>query len=544
MASAPKLRYHMDIEVRLLRIKRFVPIALAFTAALTLFQNCGQMTAPKNHVESDSSSTGSTQYGGNGSGYDGKIYVHLNDGTTCSDGSIYDASLEGRDGQVYLVRENCANIPKALQVAVQVETSPLSPGVVIYQGRVYHERILLIDDSASGLDNSRLLAGNGFTVDDKGALSGSVGLLARYNSDGTPAWMKTGDILNFAYKNFAELPSGDFAMVTTRLDSTGNVVRLNALGEPMWAKALAKATGFTVGFWFSGGTSDLAGNIYLAGGIQDGTSQSAGGFLMKLDGDGNLIWVRTILAKPELVPGPAPHSMSSAVVYAGSSGIFLKGNLKGVPFVARFNDIGQYYWVKTFDGFKSGFGTIHRADMTSLISLNDTNSSLLVELDPWGEPVSAQRLTAPTGYSSAFVGNLLLAPDGSTTATGYVGNASTRAGIVLTRANDGSVRAQWQVTIGGYTSMEFPKMGRDGVIWGEAHVPFAAGALLTSIMVRWDPTKPAPSCPFCSTPNLPMASVTPPTAASKGNIYSDQFLTVTPAARPVFTDLPADSFAF
>jgi hypothetical protein len=56
-----------------------------------------------------------------------------------------------------------------------------------------------------------------------------------------------------------------------------------------------------------------------------------------------------------------------------------------------------------------------------------------------------------------------------------VGNSTQRAGIVLTRAADESLKSQWQFTVGGYSPIEFPKIGPDGVIWGEAHVPFAGG---------------------------------------------------------------------
>lgn len=495
--------------------------------------------------DQSSTSDAPAQYGGNGSGYDGKIFVHLNDGTACADGSLFDAKLEGRAGNVYLIRKNCADIPAALQAAVQVETTPLSPTIVIYEGRVYHERILLIDDFAAGVDNSRFLAGNGFTVDAAGKLNGTVGVLARYKADGTPDWMKTGAELGSSFKNFGTLPSGDFAMVATRLDGTGAVYKLNAAGAPQWAKALARGTAFqNTLFWFSSVTSDTAGNIYMAGGLEDSFSKSAVASLVKLDPNGNLLWVRTIIPLANATAGPAPHSQSSEVSVVSATGVFFKGNLKGISFVARFNADGAFYWVKSFPGYKPGAGVIHRADHTTLLALNDTTSSLMLEMNGLGVVTSAKRLLPPAGFTSVFVSHFLLTPRGDLMAMGNLATATQKAGFVFVRDATGTIKSQWKLSVGGYTALVYPRLGPDGIVWAQAHVPFAGGALLTGIMVRFDPKAAAPVCPFCSSLSLQINAETPPTPVDNERVFVDQFLTVTPGTVPVFTDVPPGTFAF
>ncbi len=497
------------------------------------------MASLKNDASSES-----PQYGGNGSGYDGKVFVHLNDQAPCADGGLFDARLEGRGGRIFLTRLNCADIPVALQAAVQVETTLLSPTVVIFEGRVYLERILVIDDSVAGLDNTRFVGGNGFTVDQNGGLNGTVGVLARYKPDGTPDWMKTSPELTASIKNFGALPSGDILMVTTRLDNTAGIFKLNAQGVPQWARVVARGGNYDAGYWFSSVASDSANNIYLSGGLEDSSSKSAGVFVMKLDPNGTLLWTRTILPSAGLVPTAGPHSQSSAVTVVSATGIFVKGNLKGVPVVARLNETGEYYWLKTYPGFKSGFGAVHRPNHTTVLSLNDTSTSLLLEVDALGNEVSARRLTAPAGFTTAFLGYLLLSPDGTTTAAGYIGNDSRRSGIVLVRDGSDVVKSQWQISIGIYSPVEFPKLGPDGIVWAQARVPFAAGGLLTSVMLRFDPAAPAPNCAFCSVPNLQLTAVAAPSSSTQGSLFSDQFLTIAPTTNPVLSDVTPGTFAY
>ena len=522
-----------------LKLNKIVPIAFAILVGVTMFQNCGRMSSLKNDASSES-----PQYGGNGSGYDGKVFVHLNDQAPCADGGLFDARLEGRGGRIFLTRQNCTDIPQALQTAVQIETTPLSPTVVIYEGRVYHERILLIDDSAAGLDNTRFLGGNGFTVDQNGVLNGTVGVLARYKPDGTPDWMKTSPELTASIKNFGTMPSGDIVMVTTRLDNTAGIFKLNGQGVPQWARAVARSSNYNASYWFSSVASDAAKNIYLAGGLEDATSKSSGVFVMKLDPNGALLWTRTILPAVGTPPTAGPHSQSSAVTVVSATGIFVKGNLKGIPVVARLNEIGEYYWLKTYPGFKSGFGAVHRPNHTTALSLNDTSTSLIVEVDALGNEVSARRLTPPAGFTTAFLGYLLLSPDGTTTAAGYIGTTTRRSGIVLVRDANNVIKSQWQISIGIYSPVEFPKLGPDGIVWAEAHVPFAAGGLLTSIMLRFDPAAPAPTCAFCSVPSLQLTPEAAPSSTTQGSLFSDQFLTITPTTNPVFTDIAPGTFAY
>ncbi len=72
-------------------MKRIVLLALPLAAALMLFQNCGQ------------ASDDQQQYGGNGSGYDGKVI--------CEEGSTEDSSVEPRNGL-----ENCVEVSLDQQV--------------------------------------------------------------------------------------------------------------------------------------------------------------------------------------------------------------------------------------------------------------------------------------------------------------------------------------------------------------------------------------------------------------------------------------------
>lgn len=66
-----------------------------------------------------------------GDGYSGKIYVTLNDGGACSDGSPYSAQIKFASNLAYLVRENCAAVdPQLIDVLVSsVDNNSLSFGL-------------------------------------------------------------------------------------------------------------------------------------------------------------------------------------------------------------------------------------------------------------------------------------------------------------------------------------------------------------------------------------------------------------------------------
>ncbi|APR88540.1 Hypothetical protein A7982_13889 [Minicystis rosea] len=140
------------------------------------------------------------------------------------------------------------------------------------------------------------------------------------------------------------------------------VAKLDASGEPVWAKALGDASeqrGFGI-------ASDASGNILVTGGFQ-GTIDFGGGtvkspandgvFLAKLDASGNHVWSKVFGGDETTIA----HGRS--VAFTGSGDVVVSGDVNGVLdfgggprpgygglFVARLNGQGDHVWSRGFGG--------------------------------------------------------------------------------------------------------------------------------------------------------------------------------------------------
>jgi hypothetical protein len=114
--------------MRQLRLKLLFSMIIGMTLLQFAYVNCTKA------VIFDQSAKTSME--GNGDGYSGKLYVVVNSGGLCPDGSPYLAQIDIPAEEAYLVRESCASItPKQVQVVV----SSVDSNFLAYDQQVFKE---------------------------------------------------------------------------------------------------------------------------------------------------------------------------------------------------------------------------------------------------------------------------------------------------------------------------------------------------------------------------------------------------------------------
>lgn len=213
--------------------------------------------------------------------------------------------------------------------------------------------------------------------------------LTKYSPAGAHAWSKafanpatqvgtsvafdnTGSILLTGYF------SGSLSLGGPILGSTGGfdllAAKFDASGTHQWSKSSSDQRGNSV-------TSDLAGNVYVAGLSEPAGQISEQGTLTKYDSGGTLVWIRT------------PGGGSANAVASDGTSIFVTGG--GVSsselYLTKYNSDGFRVWYEAApnaDAF--GYGLAVRASGNILLAalyrteFNGTDDIYLAEFDPAG----------------------------------------------------------------------------------------------------------------------------------------------------------------
>jgi len=114
--------------------------AISIAVLTFLFQNC--QPAQISNRESESKEQLSVA-GGNGNGYDGKVFAHPAKNGPCSDGDAADAKIQVRSsGEGFMVRSDCQNLSLTQQYQVTYSVVAPSPGGIIEHNRELYYEVL------------------------------------------------------------------------------------------------------------------------------------------------------------------------------------------------------------------------------------------------------------------------------------------------------------------------------------------------------------------------------------------------------------------
>lgn len=278
--------------VRLLRKlspKLLLPVILI--AIAIPFQNCSQKGSLTQEEDLPS-----RQGAGNGSGYDGKIFVHVST-ENCGDNKGYDSAIEGRAGEFYLTRDNCADIPLASQTRITVQLNPSNRKHIYYREELYVETLnvgLTIVPVPDGFVGS----GSLFPVVD-GKLTSVGNYIGRFDREGRPAWAKLfGKPLYTTSVKVDAMPDGGLVVIAMQKADPFSTVekyktwlaRFSRTGKFMWSRQLHSGT---AEFTPNNMKADKNGAIHIAG-VARGLSAKNLGWIAKLNAKGQVIYSRSI----------------------------------------------------------------------------------------------------------------------------------------------------------------------------------------------------------------------------------------------------------
>ena len=226
---------------------------------------------------------------------------------------------------------------------------------------------------------------------------GFAGFLAKYDPSGEPVWVrKFGGPLSARAKKLAVDPSGnivitgffqgsaDFGPTTVQSAGEDNVfvAKYDNMGELIWVRA-ASGTGHDGGV---GIATDQAGNIAVVGNITETTEfgnvalTSKGpqdGFLVKLDPDGNVLWVRQIESAP----------YTTGVVFDGVGDMCVTGAFGGtVQFetTSLISNYGRDLFLAKYDSNGNFLNVLRVGDAQGHDIAIDTQGNALITGDAAG----------------------------------------------------------------------------------------------------------------------------------------------------------------
>lgn len=257
------------------------------------------------------------------------------------------------------------------------------------QGNVY----------ASGIYSGTITIGNSVTW----AGGNADGFLAKYDNDGNPVWVKSfGGAADDVALDVA-VDSSDNLYITGYFQGAGAlafdadpgpgvylleqlspilsrdcfIIKLDSNGDFVWAKQVSNPSGFNVNEDSKSIEVDSAGNVYIGGSFvyadfdpDPNTSfelfstnggSSPDGFLLKLDTDGNFVWVKTLGStgiveivdmefdtNEDILLGGRFRNTVDLDPNAGTSTFTSNGG--DDLFMAKLSSDGDYIWGQAFGG--------------------------------------------------------------------------------------------------------------------------------------------------------------------------------------------------
>jgi hypothetical protein len=225
-------------------------------------------------------------------------------------------------------------------------------------------------DAAAGVsldaEGNALIAG-----DTAGALDGTAfgfgdAYVAKYMPGGELAWVRQiGTAAPDEAAGVATDASGNvvvagFTRGTLESSRSGNdldgwIAKYSPAGEQLWVHQLGSSVGYDDAI--AGVSADLDGNLLVAGrsfGALDGENHGSGdGFVAKLSGAGELLWIRQL--------GGADYDAAESVQADADGNVFIAGQLggsfvggpgvviPGQPFVAKYSPAGEQLWLSVLE---------------------------------------------------------------------------------------------------------------------------------------------------------------------------------------------------
>lgn len=198
----------------------------------------------------------------------------------------------------------------------------------------------------------------------------------------------------------------DNMSITAEKGSHAFVAKYDSNGTPLWVRQ-AGGNNYT---WGNSVASDSVGNIVIAGAfaktatLDDVTLESAGNldiFISKYDPDGNLVWAKSVGGKGREIAYSVTTDQADNVLVAGTFSRTAKFNdirLKSVggrdAFIAKYTPDGTLTWVKSFGG---------RGDDLAHGIAVDTSGSVLLTGSFEGELTVETTVLTSAGRSDLFV---------------------------------------------------------------------------------------------------------------------------------------------
>lgn len=321
---------------RLRSFRLFLSLS-ALICALMPFQNCG---SPLKGYKSD------TQFGGNGSGYDGKVFVHLDKNVSCVDGKPYDSAIAQRGDGFYLVRDNCMDLLAAQQMKVAVQSDPATPNVLSYQGRIYLEYLTI---GKVQFNSAGEVLMNGAKFDDFDHDLKFLGpFIGKYDSTGRRRWSITNEWFVNGEVQSVLLKDGGVLVASTHTSGSNDtrltwLARLDAQGRPLWSRKVLNAK-----FQIATLAEDADGRLYAGGALYDSQAVSAQAFLLRMDKDGHLLTAQTLPAQGlvsvlQFQQGAAYVSGANGASFNSMSAFYMKIDSAS----------GAVIWSRTFPGLSA-----------------------------------------------------------------------------------------------------------------------------------------------------------------------------------------------
>lgn len=248
--------------------------------------------------------------------------------------------------------------------------------------------------------------------------------------------------------------SGDYTLTSTGWNSC-LIQKMNSSGEIVWVRSLT-GTGYAFGY---GITVDNSENVYVTGYFSgsidfdpnggDNTITSVGGkdiFILKLDSDGNLVWVRA------LEGSGSTESQANSITLDNAGNLIISGEFDGTMdfdgdvgtenktssgstdiFTLKLNSDGDFIWVQAFEG--------NTLDNCYSVCIDGSDNILLtgrfhgtVDFDPG---VGVDNRTALSGFGDIYT--LKLDQNGNLLWANTYGGTNNEFGESVEVDNDGNV---------------------------------------------------------------------------------------------------------
>ena len=122
------------------RMKKLIQIFSVFIAGLVIlvgYQNCSKPEAANSQDSQDSLSLLRSGVGGNGSVYDGKLYVNKIIDGVCEDGSAIRSEIKVQGEASFVTRENCKTIPPKVVTTSSLQLMEHNLSNLIHENRVF-----------------------------------------------------------------------------------------------------------------------------------------------------------------------------------------------------------------------------------------------------------------------------------------------------------------------------------------------------------------------------------------------------------------------